>query len=476
MPTHKKDQINEKIFSKKQLADIEKKHRAETEKISKLLFKRDLELRKINEALDEKINQLEKSNGKLEDTKDILEIRLNAKTRQLREMIDGLDQEVRVRTRKLEDSQKALLNILDDYRIEKNISQAEKEKTIAIIKNMSDGILIFNNKNVLTAVNEMAIKFLNLGKIEESTYRKKNVSDLIKIKSFKSVLDIVGSEIKNVFREELKIGDKDEFIEVSVSPILINDKQIGKFIILHDISREKKVQALKTEFVSIAAHQLRTPLSAIKWTLTALIDGDFGDLEEKQLTYLKKANVSNERMIELVNDLLNLSRIEEGRYISKLEPTQIEDLVNAVIEEESLRCKKKEVRIIFKEDASLPKVQIDKEKIKLVIQNLIENALNYCFPKTDINVNLSHDKKKKELEFRVTNQGIGIPKEAQERMFNKFFRAANAVKTETVGSGLGLFINKNIIESHNGTIWFTSQEGKDTSFYFKLPTTKVKVV
>ena len=465
-----KNELNKKIFSKKELEDIEIKHKQEIETLSKLLISRDLELSKINESLDDKIVQLEKSNARMEDIKDVLEIRLNARTKQLKEVINNLDWQVKERTKKLENSQRALMNILEDYKIEKTISQSEKNKTIAIIKNMSDGLLIFNQNNILTAVNKMTINFLNLENIKENIYKQKSTNDLTEIKNFQPVMDITGTEIKDVFREELKINDNDEYIEVSTMPILIDKKQIGKFIILHDITREKKVQALKTEFVSIAAHQLRTPLSAIKWTLTTLIDGDFGELATEQLAYLKKANVSNERMIELVNDLLNLSRIEAGKYIQIKGFLKIEDLINELLEEEEIKAKKKNIIFEFKKDNNIPELSVDKEKIMLLIQNLIENALNYCYENTRIYINLTEDKTKQEVQFAITNTGIGIPDKLKHRMFTKFFRADNALKTETIGSGLGLYINKNIVESHGGKIWFDSEEDKETTFYFTLPT------
>jgi len=406
---------------------------------------------------------------KLEESKTVLKIKVKARTRELDELSKSLEVQVKERTKKIENSQKALMNILDDYKIEKETSQTEKNKTVAIIKNMSDGILIFNKNNVLTTVNKMAIKLLALKNVKETDYKRKSTDELTQLKSFKPIIDITGLKIKDIFRKELDIKDTDSNIEISTTPILINKKQIGKFIVLHDITREKKVQALKTEFVSIAAHQLRTPLSAIKWTLTALIDGDFEDLNEKQLLYIKKANTSNERMIDLVNDLLNLSRIEAGKYIQIKNFLNIEELISEVIQDEEIKAKRKNVILKFNKKKNISELYVDKEKITLLIQNLTENALNYCYADTTIYISLKEDKSNHELQFSITNSGIGIPKESQERIFTKFFRADNAVKTETVGSGLGLYINKNIVEAHGGKIWFESEEKKDTIFSFTLP-------
>ncbi|MCK5413621.1 MAG: hypothetical protein KAI57_04595 [Candidatus Pacebacteria bacterium] len=445
--------------------DLEKEYKNEINKLSKLLVGRDLELTSVNNELDEKILELEKTNKELSETGDILEIKLNARTKQLQEVIEGLDKKIKERTNKLEKSQKALLNILEDNQNEKKIAQEERNKTLSIITNFSDGLLIFDNNNNLSIINKMAERYLN---IDRKNVEGKNIKDFSKINKLKPINDVINEEMDEVFRKEIVIN-KDSTLELSISSIKQNDRSINKFIILHDITREKKVQALKTEFVSIAAHQLRTPLSAIKWTLTTILDEDLGTLNEKQKEYLEKSNLSNERMIDLVDDLLNLSRIEEGRYIQVEDFLKIADLVNEVLEGEEHKASKKNVIMEFKNNNKISDVLADKEKIKLVIQNLIENAINYSFESAKVYIHLTEDAENHEIKFEITNTGIGIPEESKERIFTKFFRSDNAVKTETVGSGLGLFINKNIIESHGGKIWFESEEGKETSFYFTLP-------
>jgi signal transduction histidine kinase len=226
---------------------------------------------------------------------------------------------------------------------------------------------------------------------------------------------------------------------------------------------------LKTEFVSIAAHQLRTPLSAIKWTLTTILDGDFGKINKEQKEYLQKTNLSNERMINLVDDLLNLSRIEEGKYVQKNDFFKLGEVVRDIVDSLDIKANKKNIKLNLKEPANLPELLADKEKIRLVVQNLIENAINYSFNGKEVLISLFKNDDKNEVEFKVENVGIGIPKDQRERIFTKFFRAENEVKTETVGSGLGLFINKNIVESHGGRIWFESEENKKIAFYFTIP-------
>ena len=401
----------------------------------------------------------------LKESKTILEIKVKARTRELKKLSEGLEVQVKERTKKLEDSKKALINILQDFKKAKSKAEEEKEKTLAIISNFSDGLLIFDNKDKLLIVNAEAEKFLNLDKKE---IIGKSVSELAEFSDIKLLLNIIGKNIKKVFRKELKIKE-DLIIEVSTAFIIRDNEKIGKFILLHNITREKTVQKLKTEFVSIAAHQLRTPLSAIKWTLTTILDGDLGKINKEQKEYLQKTNLSNERMINLVDDLLNLSRIEEGRYVQKNDFFKLEEIVRDVVDSLDIKANKKNIKFNFKEPANMPEVLADKEKIRLVVQNLLDNAVNYSFDGKEIFISLSKNDDKNEIEFKIENVGIGIPKNQQKRIFTKFFRAENAVKAETVGSGLGLFINKNIIESHKGRIWFESGKNKKTAFYFTIP-------
>lgn len=438
---------------------------AEMDKTAKLLVGRDLELSKVKAELDEKICQLKEDEIKTKEMNEVLEIKLRARTRELRENISSLDDQIKVRTKKLENSKTALMNILEDFKKQKTLKEEEQKKSQAIINNFPDGLLIFDNENKLLILNVKAKEYL---KISDPEHFYREFQNIEKNPVMKDLTKIVGSEIKIVARQELKMGP--EFVlEVSVQEYSEKGVMYGKFLILHDITREKKIQSLKTEFVSIAAHQLRTPLSAIKWALTTLLDEDFGKLNDDQKKYLGKANLSNERMINLVDDLLNLSRIEEGKYVQAEVFLRVEDLTKEVLEEEELKAKKKNISLIFTKENDMSEVFVDKEKIKLVIQNLVENAINYAFKDTKVNISVTENKKEREIQFKISDTGIGVSEKSKERIFTKFFRAENAVRSETVGSGLGLFINKNIIESHGGKIWFDSNEKGVTTFYFTLP-------
>jgi len=363
------------------------------------------------------------------------------------------------------ETHQALLNILDDIEEARARAVEEKNKTSAVITNFVDGILVFDKNNKLTLINPTAESFFET---KSAQIIGKGLLELEELPRVKNLVELLIKETKGLFRKELKI-EENLILEASTVPMMREEENLGSLVILHDITREKEIEKLKTEFVSIAAHQLRTPLSAIKWTLKMILDGDLGEIAKEQRDYLEKTYISNERMIHLINDLLNVSRIEEGKYLYRLTFVQLEDLVQSVINIYKKEIQIKNIKFKFeKPKIKLPKVKVDVEKIDLVITNFLDNAIRYTSSGGEIEVSLK-DKNKKEIEFLIKDSGIGIPEDQQKRVFSKFFRAENAIRTETEGSGLGLFIAKNVIEAHNGKVWFESKEKKGSIFKFSLP-------
>lgn len=225
--------------------------------------------------------------------------------------------------------------------------------------------------------------------------------------------------------------------------------------------------AIKSDLISISAHQLRTSLSALKWIFRMFLDKDMGSITREQEALLQKAFQSNERMITLVNDMLTLSHVEDKAMAFKMSDTDMLSLVEETLFEFSGESHKKNIEIIFiKPDTHTPKVYCDKEMIRVVIQNLIENAIKYSVSGDKVFCSIHTTEDTFELSIRDT--GIGIPKEEQVNIFGKFFRAENAKEKESVGSGLGLYTVKNIIEKHSGSIKFeSSTEG--STFFVTLP-------
>lgn len=377
---------------------------------------------------------------------------------------ERIEKKAEGRTKELEESRMALMNILEDVETAQKIAEAEQEKTQAIIANLSDGLMVFDKEGKLSLINIQAEKTFG---VKNEEVLGKRISELSQTQQLVFLKNLLGGEMKEIFREELSLREN-LVLEVSSVPLMMRGGKSGFLFIIHDITREKNIEKMKSEFVSVSAHQLRTPLSAIKWTLRAIIDGDAGNLSNEQMELLQKTYISNERMISLVNDLLDVSRIEEGRDVYKPVLGDLEPLVVNFISSYEGEIKRKQISIEFKKIGKrIPKIVFDAEKLKLVIQNLLENAIRYTPPGGKVTVVLKNDKK--EVELSVQDTGIGIPENQQERIFTKFFRGQNVLRMETEGTGLGLFIAKNIIEAHKGRIWFESEENKGTVFHFALP-------
>jgi len=382
--------------------------------------------------------------------------------------IESLANEFNKMTEKLKESMEKLeeAKIGLEIRVKERTQELEEEKnkTLAIITNFSDGLLVFDKENNLLLINPKAeISF----EIKAKEIIGKSISELTKIPTLKSLIDLLGEEIKKIFRKEFQLKEN-LILELTTTPLMREKKKIGTLVILHDVTREKIIERLKTEFVSLSAHQLRTPLSAIKWTLRMLLDGDVGEITKEQKDLLEKTYRSNERMINLINDLLNVARIEEGRYVYRPIFADIEKIIQSVIDSFKTEIEIKNIKFKFnKPIEKLPEILMDVEKMKLVIENLLDNAIRYTLSGGEVTVSITRGIK--EAEFKVQDSGVGIPEDQQKRIFSKFFRGANIMRMETEGTGLGLFITKNIIEAHGGKIWFESKEGKGTTFYFTLP-------
>ncbi len=232
--------------------------------------------------------------------------------------------------------------------------------------------------------------------------------------------------------------------------------------------RDEVVSKMKSEFISITAHQLRTPLSALKWTFDLIKEGSIGKFTDEQMDYLENCRLANEKMIDTINDLLDITRIEEGRFLYEFSEIQMDDLIKELIGGMKLEMARKKLKINFLEpDLPVPKVKVDADKISMVIRNLLENAVRYT-PKGG-RIDVSLERKPDEIMVKVQDTGIGIPADQRQRVFSKFFRAKNALTVETSGSGLGLYIAKNVVEKHGGRIWFDSEENKGSAFYFTIP-------
>jgi signal transduction histidine kinase len=352
----------------------------------------------------------------------------------------------------------------------------ERNKVSAIVSNFTDPIIFLDKDFHISLFNQAARTILGfedkmMG--EQISDRKQLSMDNFKrLISFELSAKPTGDSSTDGFPVEevvLKKSGEEKIYKVLTASVFNEDKTIsyGFIKIFYDLTREKTIDRLKSEFISIAAHQLRTPLTSIKWVIKMALDGDAGSLSDEQKELLSKGYESNERVIKLVNDLLNVSRIEEGRFGYAFDKNDFQEVINTVIENVEGVVAKKHIELAINKPAKLPKIYLDKNKMVMVMQNILDNAIKYSPEYSKINVNI--EKTDKFLKVAVIDCGMGIPAKDRDKLFSKFFRASNVAQAEIDGTGLGLFIVKNIIERHGGIISLKSEEGRGTEVSFVIP-------
>lgn len=256
-------------------------------------------------------------------------------------------------------------------------------------------------------------------------------------------------------------------VAATVSPILIDNELIGAVEIFRDITKEREIDRAKTEFVSLASHQLRTPLSTVNWYAEMLISGDAGKLNAEQRKYLDEIYLGNQRMVELVNALLSVSRLELGTFKAEPKTVDIVKLATAALDEQKTQIATKKIAVQTDFVKKMPTILADPKLLGMVFQNLLSNAIKYTPKKGSITLKISLEKEN--IAIQISDTGWGIPKSQQGRIFEKLFRADNVKQNDTQGTGLGLYIVQSIINQSGGKIWFESAENKGTTFYLTLP-------
>ncbi len=352
--------------------------------------------------------------------------------------------------------------------------EEEKDRVKAIINNFDGPIIFIDQVGEVGLFNKAAEDILG---IREDDYGKK-ISDKnnFSLANFKKVIH---KKYKIEEADENQKKKEDEVVNLAyfkkeitykVKTASVYDEEnnyYGIVKVFYDLTTEKAIDRAKSKFISIAAHQLRTPLSSIKWIVKMALDGDIGEFNQEQVDLLDKANTSNQRIIRLINDLLNVSKIEEGKFGYKIKNQDMGEILEGILGEFNYKIKRKDIDFHFIKPDKKLFVYVDKEKINLALENVIDNAIKYTPEKGDVTVEAK--KGKDSVIIKVKDSGYGIPKKEQEKLFTKFFRASNISGTNIGGSGLGLFITKNILVGHGGDIKLKSQKNKGTEVIMSVP-------
>lgn len=385
--------------------------------------------------------------------------------------------------RGIKELEKAQATILETLQEHKRDSKKILRKTAideAVLESIGDGLVVMDKLGVITYVNPTLERMVGwtsdeiLGnsivdtlileneKGEQVSYNEEILSKVL-------AGGIVVADLTNPFYHVRK--DKSRFpISTTVSPILLDGDIIGAVMTFRDITKEKEIDKTKTEFVSLASHQLRTPLSTINWYTEMLLAGDVGVLTEDQDRYLKEIYRGSQRMVSLVNALLSVSRMDLGTFVLEPEPTDFTRLIQNVLKEQQFHIERKKINISTAFPDTLPLIHADSKLLSMVVQNILSNSVKYTPDNGSISLSLSLAPDKKKILLTITDTGYGIPKNQQGQIFTKLFRADNVREKETEGTGLGLYIAKTIIDNSDGKLWFTSAENEGTTFFLELQT------
>jgi signal transduction histidine kinase len=235
----------------------------------------------------------------------------------------------------------------------------------------------------------------------------------------------------------------------------------------------KQLDETKDEFISMASHQLRTPLTAVKGYLSMVLEGDAGEITDTQRKLLDQAFVSSQRMVFLIADLLNMSRLRTGKFVIEVAKTNLADVVEGEVSQLQATATGRNLKLTYQKPENFPLFMLDETKIRQVIMNFIDNAIYYTPQGGHIQVVLQQTDKT--VDFYVQDDGMGVPKEDQPNLFGKFYRAGNARKARPDGTGLGLFMAKKVIVAQGGAITFKSDLGQGSVFGFTFAKDKVKL-
>lgn len=299
--------------------------------------------------------------------------------------------------------------------------------------------------------NDTLIGFLGLGRRNQGGYNERDVQ----------ALTTIGAELAIAMQNALYVQKIQNFNES-----LKNEIDRATAELRASNQKLKQIDQTKDEFISLTSHQLRTPLTTIKGYISMMLDGDAGGLTEQQRKLLEEAFNSSSRMSHLISDFLNISRIQTGKFEIELTEVNLADILGEEIDQLRISATSRQLTLDYAKPESFPVLQVDEGKIRQVMMNFIDNAIYYSPAGSTIRIQLTSTTNA--VEFKVIDQGIGVPKAEQHKLFTKFARASNAKKQRPDGTGIGLFMAKKVVVALSGSIIFESKEGVGSTFGFRL--------
>lgn len=424
----------------------------------------------------------------------------NSMSERLQDFYATLEQKVEDRTKELaekneeaKNSERAALNIAADLKIEEEKLAREKERAETLandlkkfklaLDNTSDQVVITDQGGIVVYANA-AVEKITGYKPEEALGKKSGA--LWKLPMPREYYEHLWHTIKDqkkTFLGEIQNRRKNGEVYtaiINISPVLDENEKIIFFVGLErDISREKEIDEAKSEFISLASHQMRTPLTAINWYTEMLLGGDAGKMTEKQKEYFGEIETAGQRMNQIIKSFLHILRLENETVATNLVPINLIALAKIVIEESRFDIEKKRLRITEHFQTTLPSVSADEELSRVILQNLVTNAVKYSPDGAEITVTLRTVAAGESVAGRVSehdavlaevrDNGIGIASTDKDRIFDKFFRSEMAKRWDPNGNGLGLYMTRKMVNIIHGTIWFESEEGKGSAFYVLFP-------
>ena len=343
-----------------------------------------------------------------------------------------------------------------------SITAQHQAERAALFNSMIEGVLVLNPDGRIQLVNRALEEML----LVTSEVRGKTILEAFRIQELHELLARLGREEKIVAMELQLPGMNRRFLQVNATALLDAEQQRqGSIVVFHDLTRIKELENTRQEFVANVSHELRTPLSLIKGFTETLINGA-RDKPEVALRFLQTIDKHADRLTYLIDDLLTISRLECGQIQLKLQPVSPAAVVARVFEDLASRAQDKKVILVNQ----VPELaaMADPERIQQVFFNLVDNAIKYGKVGGRVEVSGETDEKKF-IQISVHDDGPGIPVEAVQRVFERFYRVDKARTREEGGTGLGLSIVKHIVECHGGKVWVKSPPEQGTTFYFTLP-------